>query len=92
MLVRPICVHLHWGLDVGRRDTQSAFYQKIIDGLICHRRSMRITQAEVAKLMGTDQSQISKLERGERRLDIIDYARYCRAIGLEPGALLKEEQ
>jgi transcriptional regulator with XRE-family HTH domain len=40
--------------------------------------------------MGTDQSQISKLERGERRLDIADYARYCHAIGLDSRYLLKE--
>jgi transcriptional regulator with XRE-family HTH domain len=75
---------------VGRRDTQSAFYRKIIDALIQHRRDAEITQWELARRMGTDQSQISKLERGERRLDIADYARYCHAIGLDPGLLLKE--
>jgi hypothetical protein len=36
-----------------------------------------------------DQSQISKLERSERRLDIVDYLRICRAIGLDPGKPLR---
>ncbi|MBX9634258.1 MAG: helix-turn-helix transcriptional regulator [Magnetospirillum sp.] len=47
-----------------------------------------MTQIDVAQAMGTDQSQISKFERGERRLDILDYVRYCEAIGLDPCQLL----
>jgi transcriptional regulator with XRE-family HTH domain len=61
-----------------------------LDGLIQRRRDANVTQWEVARRLGTDQSQISKIERGERRLDIVDYARYCRAIGLDPGLLLAD--
>jgi transcriptional regulator with XRE-family HTH domain len=43
------------------------------------------TQTDIARVMRTDQSQVSKLERGERRLDVVDYLRICRAIGVEPG-------
>jgi len=39
----------------------------------------------MARALGTDQSQVSKLERSERRLDIVDYLRICRAIGLDPA-------
>jgi hypothetical protein len=43
-----------------------------------------------AELAMTDlESQISKLERGERRLDIVDYLRICRAIGRDPGEPLR---
>ncbi len=75
-------------MDVGRRDTQSDSYRRIIDGLIERREAAGLTQWDVARSMGVDQSQVSKLERRERRLDVVDYARYCRAIGLEPGTLL----
>jgi len=44
-----------------------------------------VIQWDLARALRTDQSQISKLERGERRLDIVDYLRICRAIGLDPG-------
>jgi transcriptional regulator with XRE-family HTH domain len=43
----------------------------------------------LARALGTDQSQISKLERSERRLDVVDYLRICRAIGLDPGKPLR---
>jgi transcriptional regulator with XRE-family HTH domain len=77
---------------VGRRDTQSAEYRRIVEGLVRYRVEAGVTQVELAERMGTDQSQISKFERRERRLDIVDYARYCRAIGLDPGLLLSASE
>jgi transcriptional regulator with XRE-family HTH domain len=41
------------------------------------------TQADVGKVMGRDQSVVSKCERGERRLDIIETRVYCKGIGME---------
>lgn len=41
------------------------------------------TQAEVAKTLKRDQSVVSKCERGERRIDVIELRAYCKAIGLE---------
>jgi transcriptional regulator with XRE-family HTH domain len=48
-----------------------------------------LTQWDVARALGTDQSQVSKIERGERRLDIIDYLRICRALKVDPGGPLR---
>ncbi|EGY00461.1 putative Helix-turn-helix DNA binding protein [Nitrospirillum viridazoti Y2] len=73
---------------MGNKDRFSDPYRRIVDGLIAARKSRKLTQGDVAARMGTDQSQVSKLERGERRVDVIDYVRYCRAVGLVPGALL----
>lgn len=79
------------GVGVGRRDTKrDSFYRSIIDGLIRYREEIGMTQWELARKLGTDQSQISKFERRERRLDVADYARICHAIGLDPGKLLAE--
>ncbi|CAA7627623.1 helix-turn-helix domain-containing protein [Magnetospirillum sp. SS-4] len=74
---------------MGTRDKYDPAYRAIVDGLIAERKRQRLTQWDVARMMGVEQSQISKFERGERRLDILDYVRYCRAIGLEPGLLLR---
>jgi transcriptional regulator with XRE-family HTH domain len=41
------------------------------------------TQADVAKVLKRDQSVVSKCERGERRMDVIELRAYCRAIDME---------
>jgi transcriptional regulator with XRE-family HTH domain len=47
------------------------------------RQAVGLTRWDLARALRTDQSQISKLERSERRLDIVDYLRICRAIGVD---------
>lgn len=74
---------------MARRDKFDREYRAIIAALQRHRKAAGITQWDLARALGTDQSQISKLERSERRLDIIDYLRICRAIGLDPAEPLR---
>jgi transcriptional regulator with XRE-family HTH domain len=71
------------------RDKFDREYRAIIAVLQRRRRAAGLTQRDLARALGTDQSQISKLERSERRLDIVDYLRICRAIGLDPGKPLR---
>lgn len=42
------------------------------------------SQAEVAKAWGKTQSVQSKIERGERRLDLIQFIEYCEILGISP--------
>lgn len=73
---------------MGSRDKFAADYQKVVVGLAALRRKAGMTQVEMAAVMGVDQAQISKFERSERRMDIIDFVRYCEALGSEPGGVL----
>ena len=41
-----------------------------------------LTQAKIAERLGETQSFISKRERGERRLDIVEARAFCRAMGV----------
>jgi transcriptional regulator with XRE-family HTH domain len=41
-----------------------------------------VTQADLAKTLRETQSEISKFERGERRLDLVQLRRWCRALGI----------
>lgn len=75
---------------MSRQDTQGPEYRRIIDELIRRRKAASITQVELAQRMGIDQSKVSKFERRERRLDVVDYVKYCRSIGLDPGLLLED--
>jgi transcriptional regulator with XRE-family HTH domain len=75
---------------VARQDTKGdQLYAAIIEGLIRHRKRIGMTQWDLARKIGTDQSQISKFERRERRMDIADYARICESLSLDPGLLLQ---
>lgn len=46
------------------------------------RKQAGITQVELAKKLGQSQSFVSKVERGDRRLDIIQLRTICRIFGL----------
>jgi transcriptional regulator with XRE-family HTH domain len=46
------------------------------------RQQLGITQTELAGRLGRPQSFVSKYESGERRLDLIELRRVCKALGL----------
>ena len=53
------------------------------------RKSVGLTQVELADRLRRPQSFVSKYERGERRLDLIEYCEVCRALGIDPVRFLQ---
>ena len=50
------------------------------------RERVGLTQEELAARLGESQSFVSKCERGERRLDLVETWRFCQAMGISfPG-------
>lgn len=41
-----------------------------------------LSQSQVAKKIGETQTFVSKCERGERRIDVIELRTFCRAFGI----------
>lgn len=54
------------------------------------REARGVTQQELARRLGKPQSYVSKAEMGERRLDVVEYLHFMRAIEGEPHALLRD--
>jgi transcriptional regulator with XRE-family HTH domain len=47
-------------------------------------------QLDLAKRLKKPQSFISKVESGERNLDVIEFVNYCAALELDPAKYLKK--
>jgi transcriptional regulator with XRE-family HTH domain len=48
-----------------------------------------ITQVQLAERLGETQSEISKFERGERRLDLVQLYKWCQAIGVRASEFVR---
>ena len=59
-------------------------YKLLIDCVIQARLDAGLTQQAVADRIGKPQSYVAKVERMERRLDIIEYFELAEAIGFDP--------
>lgn len=55
--------------------------------LIETRQSKKLTQAQIAKRLQKPQSYVSKYERGERRLDVVEFLDLAKALDVSPRAV-----
>jgi transcriptional regulator with XRE-family HTH domain len=58
--------------------------------LSAERERVGLTQIEVAGRLRKPQSYVSKYERGERRLDVVEYLDIARVLGIDPLATIKK--
>ena len=58
--------------------------------LVEARRRAGLTQLALAKKLGRPQSFVSKFERGERRLDVIEFAEIAYVLGIDPASVLSD--
>ena len=57
-------------------------YKQFLTALRRAREAQGVTQIELARKLRVDQSWISKVERGTRRLDVVELEIWCKAIGV----------
>jgi transcriptional regulator with XRE-family HTH domain len=57
-------------------------YSLFLEQLRKAREEKGLTQTEVAERLGQTQSFVSKVERCERRIDIVELRAFCSAIGI----------
>jgi transcriptional regulator with XRE-family HTH domain len=63
-------------------------YKKLCELLIHERHKADITQADLSARLKRPQSFVSKYERGERRLDVVEFGYVASAIGFDPVKFL----
>jgi transcriptional regulator with XRE-family HTH domain len=71
-----------------RKTLHSADYARFLALLKAARKDANIVQQEFADRLGKPQSFVAKVERGERRLDVIEFIAIAKAIGRDPVRLL----
>lgn len=64
-------------------------HRHLVDVLTQARHASGLTQADLAARVGKDQTFISIVERGQRRVDVIEFIQLSKAMGRDPVALMK---
>ena len=57
--------------------------------LVQARKQADLTQADLASRLERPQSFVSKFERGERRLDVVEFGEVAKALGIDPLRFLR---
>jgi transcriptional regulator with XRE-family HTH domain len=63
-------------------------YRRLLRALVDARQSQGLTQAQLGRRLGQDQTFVSKFERGVRRLDVVEFLDVTEALGVDPLGLL----
>jgi ribosome-binding protein aMBF1 (putative translation factor) len=78
----------------GRPTVKKALYERrqaaFAELLKGARRDAGLTQTALAKKLRRPQSYVSKYERGDRRLDVIEFLEIARVIGFDPHDFLRK--
>lgn len=65
-------------------------YRKLRLTLKKMRQEAPLTQVELAEKLEKAQSYVSKVESGERYLDVVEFVLWCEACGAKPGNVIAD--
>lgn len=66
------------------KSLHSPEYKHLIAWLKEHREAQGLTMRQLGALLDEPHSFVGKVEQGERRIDVLEYVKYCRALGVAP--------
>ena len=70
--------------------THNTDYRLLLTVLRSARERSGVSQVDLAARLGNTQTFVSKCERGERRVDMVEFVEFAEALGLDPASLLQE--
>ncbi len=68
----------------------NSLYRKLVSELAEERIRLHISQGELAAQVGLNQSDISKVEKFERRLDVLEFSMILKALRIKENARLQK--
>lgn len=66
-----------------------SLYQKLVSELARERIRLNISQGELASKVGLNQSDVSKIEKFERRLDVLEFSMILQALRIRENPRLQ---
>ena len=79
-----------WPLGLVEKSLHSQGYRAMLRLLRKTRQSVGVTQEELATRLDETQTFISKCERGERRIDVIELRKFCEALGIPLSKFVRD--
>jgi transcriptional regulator with XRE-family HTH domain len=73
-----------------RKSRYTKKYEQLLIALRQARKNAGLTQTQVGRKFGAHASFVSKIESGERRIDVIELADLCRVYGIAISAFLHD--
>ncbi|WP_370034705.1 helix-turn-helix domain-containing protein [Qipengyuania mesophila] len=70
------------------KSMHTAAWNKLLDQLVGMRLARGLTQQDLADRIERTQSFVSKVERGERRLDVVEFCQWMQALGNDPAEVI----
>lgn len=64
-----------------KKSIYSPEYAEVLKTLVALRREAGMTQRQLAKKLKREQSFVWRIEKGERRLDVVEFHWVCKAMG-----------
>ncbi|WP_082602112.1 helix-turn-helix domain-containing protein [Phenylobacterium sp. Root700] len=64
-------------------------YAALIETLVASRKSQGVTQVELANRLNKPQSFVSKIEQGQRRVDVVEFCAIAHALELDAAGLFQ---
>jgi transcriptional regulator with XRE-family HTH domain len=69
---------------------RSPRHEALREFLVQKRRASGITQAELAKRIGRGQSFVADVERGERRVDLVQFLDFADGLGFDASKAIRK--
>ncbi len=66
------------------QSTHHRHYRALLAVLRQAREGLGMSQAALGERLGNTQTFVSKVERGERRLDVVEFVEWCQALDAAP--------